>query len=320
MPDAGRVISLCSILVDQAVEVPGIPERGGGMLATGARTQVGGGFNLVAAVARQSIDCVYAGLHGTGRNGDMVRAALAHEGVHLALEPRSDADTGFCIAMIEPDGQPSFITMPGIESTLSPTDLAQLEVRDCDVLAISGYDLLYPVSGVTISRWLTGKGWGAGAGPRVMLDPGPLLMQIPGDILGSVLACVDLLTLNQREARLLAGTQDASGADLVMALRHCGAIPLAATIIVREGPHGCVATGGSLRDAVVQVGAPRVTAVDTTGAGDAHSGVLASEVLRGRPLADALLTANRAAALSVTRSGPATAPNRAEIEDFVRKA
>jgi sugar/nucleoside kinase (ribokinase family) len=316
MPDAGRVISLCSILIDQAVEVPGIPERGGGMLATGARTQVGGGFNLVAAVARQGIECVYAGVHGTGRNGDMIRTALADEGVRLALQPRSAVDSGFCIAMIEPDGQPSFITMPGVESTLVAADLAGLDVRASDVIAISGYDLLYPVSGVTISRWLASSDWSAGTGPRVLLDPGPLLMEIPAAILDSVLASVDLLTLNQREARLFAQADDLAGADLVQAVRRGGRVHPATTVVVREGARGCCASGGAAGDEVMHVAAPRVAAVDTTGAGDAHSGVLASELLRGSRLADALLTANRAAAHSVTRSGPATAPTRAELQQF----
>jgi sugar/nucleoside kinase (ribokinase family) len=53
--------------------------------------------------------------------------------------------------------------------------------------------------------------------------------------------------------------------------------------------------------------------VDTNGAGDTHCGVLAAELLQGATLLDAAVRANAAAALSVTRPGPATAPGRAEI-------
>jgi len=57
-----------------------------------------------------------------------------------------------------------------------------------------------------------------------------------------------------------------------------------------------------------------VEAVDTTGAGDAHCGVLAAELLRGADLATAAARANAAAAIAVTRRGPATAPTRAEVD------
>jgi ribokinase len=74
-----------------------------------------------------------------------------------------------------------------------------------------------------------------------------------------------------------------------------------------------VATGAALGERVLAVPAPPVRAVDTTGAGDTHTGVLLAELARGRPVEDALDTANRAAAISVTRIGPATAPRRAEL-------
>ncbi len=313
MANAGRVISLCSILVDVTLEVPYLPGRAGDVLATATRSQVGAGFNLVAAAARQSVATMYAGVHGSGRNGDLIRAALAEEGVGLSLAPRQGEDSGFCIAMLEPDGQGSYITMPGVEATLAPADLAQLAVHDVDVLAVSGYDLLYPVSGPSIIAWLAAQSWGAGRGPRIVLDPGPLVAQIPASTMRSIMASVAVLTLNVREARLLAGMPDTAGTELLASLREQVAIPQATTIIVRDGADGCVATGGLLGDAVVQVAAPRMRVVDSTGAGDAHTGVLAAALVRGAPFPEALLMANRAAAISVTRSGPATAPTRAEI-------
>jgi ribokinase len=86
-----------------------------------------------------------------------------------------------------------------------------------------------------------------------------------------------------------------------------------ALLVVREGPAGCLAIGGELGDRVVGVPAPRVRAVDTTGAGDTHTGVLLAELARGRAVEAALGTANRAAAISVTRVGSATSPRLAEL-------
>ena len=59
---------------------------------------------------------------------------------------------------------------------------------------------------------------------------------------------------------------------------------------------------------------PRVEAIDTNGAGDAHSGVLAATLALGIPMKRALLFANCAGALSTTVVGPASCPTREEIE------
>jgi ribokinase len=295
---ASTVYSLGSILVDLTVDVPAMPERGGDVLATGTRTLPGGGFNLAVAVARQGVRCVYAAPHGTGRYGDLIREALAAEGVQVAGKQRGTGDSGFCVVLVEPDGERTFVTMPGVEAVLDAGELAELSFADGDLLSVSGYDLVYPDSGPVLAGWLAT----VPDGVRVVLDPGPLILDIPR------LPEVAVLTLNQREARLLSGRPDASGAALLAEV----AGPPGLTV-VREGADGCVATGGPLGDRVVSVPAPRVRAVDTTGAGDSHTGVLLAALAAGRDVETALHLANRAAAVSVTRIGPATTPTAAEL-------
>ena len=60
-----------------------------------------------------------------------------------------------------------------------------------------------------------------------------------------------------------------------------------------------------------------MTPVDTNGAGDAHSGVLAAALARGIDLTTALRWANVAGALTVTHFGPATCPSEGEIRALV---
>jgi sugar/nucleoside kinase (ribokinase family) len=61
----------------------------------------------------------------------------------------------------------------------------------------------------------------------------------------------------------------------------------------------------------------RVDVLDTTGAGDTHTGTFIAALARGADALDAARTANAAAALSVTRRGPATAPSAAELARFL---
>ena len=65
---------------------------------------------------------------------------------------------------------------------------------------------------------------------------------------------------------------------------------------------------------VTYIPTPRVAAIDTNGAGDAHSGVLAAALAQAIPLERALLLANCAGALSATLVGPAACPAREQIE------
>lgn len=66
----------------------------------------------------------------------------------------------------------------------------------------------------------------------------------------------------------------------------------------------------------VHVPAPEVTAVDSTGAGDAHSGVFLAALADGLSPLAAAARANAAAAFAVTRVGPATAPTRAQLDSW----
>jgi ribokinase len=306
----GRVVSLGSILVDLAVDVPRLPDRGGDVLATATRTAAGGGFNLAAAVARQRVPCLYAGPHGTGPYGEIIRAALAHEGIVVAGAARAVGDSGFCVTLVEPDAERTFVTMTGVEAALTGDDLAALDLAAGDVVALSGYDLAYPVSGAVLGGWL-------GSFPEGVLlafDPGPMLADIPGDRLGLALRRSALLTLNQREARQLADAHDASGPALLHAVRSHPALGPHTVTVVREGPSGCTAAGGPLGDDPLTLHAPQVEAVDSTGAGDTHTGVLLAALSTGFPLREALARANLAAAISVTRPGSATAPTAAELD------
>lgn len=307
----GRVLSLASIIVDLRVDVPRLPDRGGDVLATGTRTAAGGGFNLVSAVARQGVPCVYGGPLGSGPYGDLVRAALAREGVKATAAHRTDGDTGFCVTLVEPDGERTFVTMPGVEAELRADDLAGLTPAAEDIVALSGYDLAYPVSGPVLTAWVAD---GPVTGARLALDPGPLVPDIAPDRLALLLPRLWLLTLNQREARLLSRAESTSGADLLTAVRRVPGLRAETLVVVRAGADGCLAGGGPIGDDVLAVPAPPVRAVDTTGAGDTHTGVLLAALAAGRNLAAALELATRAAALSVTRLGPATAPTAAELD------
>lgn len=90
---------------------------------------------------------------------------------------------------------------------------------------------------------------------------------------------------------------------------------LDSALIVRVGKGGAwLARPGA--EAELVAGFP-VHAIDTNGAGDCHAGVLCAELSRGTGLREAVGIANAAAAIAVTRQGPATCPSRIEVEKLL---
>ena len=83
-PPARRVIHTAQALVDAVVEIPHLPVRGGNVMAPPPKEYAGGAVNILLAAARQGSRCVHAGATGTGPHGDLVRAALAAEGVDVS--------------------------------------------------------------------------------------------------------------------------------------------------------------------------------------------------------------------------------------------
>jgi sugar/nucleoside kinase (ribokinase family) len=314
-----RLVFAGEALVDLLMWVPALPERGGDMLAGSSSVQVGGGFNVMAAAARQRLPVVYAGGHGTGPWGDKVRAALAAEGIAVLRQPDPDADTGFDVALVEDGGERTFVTSLGAEALRRPGAWDAIPVGAGDAVYVSGYGLVAPESGTILGAW-------AAALPAEVLlfvDPGPLIADIPPAVLDPVLGRCDWWSSNQHEAALLTGAGDPAEAARLLIARTGRA-----GVIVRTGRSGCVlalrvpgpdAAPGPGAISLGLIPAPAVVAVDTTGAGDAHAGVFLAGLAAGLPPAGAASRANAAAALAVTRAGPAESPTRAELAAFLSR-
>jgi sugar/nucleoside kinase (ribokinase family) len=304
----GRLVFAGEAIVDVLMRVPALPDRGGDTLAASSDVAVGGGFNVMAAAARQGLPVLYVGGHGTGPWGDLVRAALAAEGIGVFRPPDPDRDTGFDVALIEPDAERTFVTSLGAEILGHQGSWDAVPAGAGDAVYVSGYGLVPEESGPVLGAWAAALP----DGPLLFVDPGPLVTQIPEAVLLPVLARCDWWSCNRREATLLTGAQDpAEAARRLLARTARG------HVIVRAGPAGCVLALRGDTAAVARIPAPAVDPVDTTGAGDAHSGVFLAALADGLAPADAVRRANAAAALAVTRPGPATAPARADLDAWL---
>jgi sugar/nucleoside kinase (ribokinase family) len=299
-------------IVDVVLRVPALPPRGGDMLATSSEITAGGGFNVMSAAARHGLPVLYAGGHGTGPWGDVIRSALAAEGIAVLRPADSGRDTGFDVALVEADAERTFVTHLGAETVRGPGGWNGVPAGPGDAVYVSGYGLVAPDSGSVLGAWAAALPFGV----LLFFDPGPLAAQIPAAVLGPVLARCDWLSCNEREATVLAGAGAVVASDPGETVRRLLDRGGAGGVLVRVGAAGCY-VGVRSTGVVELVPAPVVTAVDTTGAGDAHAGVFLAALADGLSPVDAAARANAAAAYAVTRHGPATAPTRAELDAWL---
>jgi sugar/nucleoside kinase (ribokinase family) len=323
-----RLVSLGNVVIDIVTRIAALPERGGDVIADSGEVVVGGSaYTVLVAAARQGLPGVYAGAHGTGPFGALARAGLAREGIAVAHAPVAGLDTGFDVAMVEADGERTFVTAVGAEGRLSlgafsPSPFSPgafssgasssgsslsgaFSFAPGDAVHLSGYGLLHPVNRETLLAVLPAiEG-------LVVYDPGPLGHEVPASVIADVVARTDWWSGNAREARLATGIEDPAGAAVALASwTRAGAI-------VRLGADGCIVAE--------RRGTPRlvpgftVAAVDLNGAGDTHVGTFIAGIASGLGAADAAHRANAAAAIAVTRPGPSDAPTRGEVDGFLRR-
>jgi sugar/nucleoside kinase (ribokinase family) len=305
---AARLLYTGQVVVDLVMAVSALPAAGQDVLASSAAFEVGGGFNVMAAAARNGLSTCYLGRHGVGRFGDMARQAMQAEGIECRLAPSDDGDTGLCVALTDASAERSFITRVGAEGVLQAADLCSETANAEDWVMVSGYSLLHADKAGPLLAWLQ-QGGSAGA---LVFDPGPLACSpdIPGA--EQLLERLAIWSSNREEA-----LQFTQAESLEQALQRLTArLPEDALVILRDGPQGCWLARGDSR---LQVPGFAVEAVDTNGAGDAHIGVFLASLAAGLPEPAAAARANAAAAIAVTRHGPATCPPAGELDAFVAK-
>lgn len=296
-----RLLHTGQVIVDLVMGLDTLPASGGDVLANSASFQVGGGFNVMAAARRNGLPVVYLGRHGDGRFGELARAAMQAEGVEMALAASAGKDTGLCVSLTEASTERTFISYLGAEGELSADDLAQIVPRIDDYVYVSGYSLLLEGKAQPLLDWLL-------ALPReivVVFDPGPLVKAPDSALMRALLPRIDIWTSNGPEALAFTGAADMSQA-LPMLNQH-----LQALLVVRDGPNGCWVGRGAETEHVPGF---KVQAVDSNGAGDAHAGVFIAGLAQGLKPVEAARRANAAAALAVTRCGPATSPGVTEVD------
>ncbi|HHC08166.1 MAG TPA: ribokinase [Actinobacteria bacterium] len=272
------VVVVGSVNQDLVVRVPRHPIPGETVLGLGLSTWEGGkGANQAVVAARLGARVAFVGRVGADEAGGMLLAGLAAEGIDTRWVAVDGAvPSGTALITVDETGENAIVVVPGANHALGVADV-RAAAETLEGAAVTLLQLEVPLEVVVEAARL--------AGGTVVLNPAPA-RELPGDLLGRV----DVLVPNRHELAALVGTDDPAAA------RALGV----AAVVVTLGAEGAALVTD---EGVVEVPAPVVEAVDTTGAGDAFCGTLAARLALGDDLVGAVRSAVEVAARATTRPG-----------------
>ena len=297
-----RICVVGASLIDLIAYVPRLPALGETLHGHEFRTGFGGkGANQAVMAARLGAHVSIVTRVGDDSFGNGMLDNFRSCGIDVAhVGVDAETSSGVAPIAVAPDGTNAIVIVTAANEHMTTDDVerARAAIEDADVL-VCQLELPHDVTAAALRI-------AREAGTATILNPAPAAP----DLAPSVYALVDVLCPNEPEAELLLG-HPIRPHEAPAAARELLALG-AGSVVLTLGERGCaIAAGGS----VELLPAPRVDALDTTGAGDAFVGTLAYGLARGEDLTTAAERANRAAARSVTRPGTQTSfPSADEVE------
>ena len=249
----------------------------------------GKGANQAAAAALLGASVVLLARVGADGFGGPLVEALRERGVDTSLvEEATNSSTGTAFITVTPDGENAITVAPGANRRLTAGDV------EAAAGAIGAARVLVAQMEIPVEAVVRGVELARDAGTRALVNLAPWREVSP-----ELLRGLDPLVVNEHEAALLLGDRVEGVAAALSAARR----------LLSLGPRSAVVTLGS--DGAVfaeaagaaHVPAPKAEVVDTTGAGDAFVGALASQLAREAPLEEAVAYACRAGSVAVTKEG-----------------
>ncbi len=302
-----RVIVVGSINADVTATASPLPRPGETLVGDSFDLVLGGkGSNQAVAAARAEVDTVMVGCVGADAFKELTLGALGAEGIDLGRVETVGDRTGVAHIRVNGEtGQNDIVIVPFANAELTPERVERLlpDAGDVDATVLLLQLEVPPETTVRAARLGRERGW------TVILDPAPAL-PLPEEIW----ADVDVVKPNETEAGIFSGVEVTDRASAERAGRWFVERGVEHVIITR-GAEGLLEISA---DGVTEWEPRRVTAVDSTAAGDSFSGNLAAALAQGRPWEEAVPRARAAGTYAVTVAGASPSmPRPADLQPYL---
>ncbi len=297
-----KIIVVGSINTDMVIHTTRLPRPGETVLGGQFMMNAGGkGANQAVTVHRLGADLTFIAKVGNDVFGRQSLEQFQQAGIDTRfIGISNDHASGVALINVDDEAENCITVASGANSSLIPSDIDQAEkvISEAEIMLLQ---LETPIETVTHAAALAKK-----HGLKVVLNPAPApLNPLPAELLKNV----DILIPNRTEMEAVAGV--AHGSDPIEAARLLAGYGIE-TVVVTLGSKGAlVCRNGECKE----IPSFKVTAVDTTAAGDTFCGAFCVAIAEGADVNEAALFGNLAASITVTRDGAQQAlPTREEVE------
>lgn len=303
-----KIIGPGSLIVDVTGYAPHLPVAGETTKGSTLRFGPGGkGSNQMTAAHRAGSDVRIISCRGDDVLGQILKKHYESEGMseqYVKIDPNAETASAL-IEIDESDAQNRIIVIFAANEQVGRESVyaAEADFADCDAV-LTQFE-------TTAEAVIAAKELAHKYGKPFILNPAPYL---PVDL--TLFDGVDFVTPNETEAEQFTGIKVDTVEDCRLAAQKFFEMGVK-NVIITLGVRGAFYTNG--KDEIM-VPSIKVKAVETTGAGDAFNGVLATAIAEGLPMQTALQFATCTAAISVTRLGSSPSmPYRHEIVALMEK-
>jgi ribokinase len=303
-----KIIGPGSLIVDVTGYAPHLPVAGETTKGSTLRFGPGGkGSNQMTAAHRAGSDVRIISCRGDDVLGQILKKHYESEGMseqYVKIDPKAETASAL-IEIDESDAQNRIIVIFAANEQVGRESVyaAEADFADCDAV-LTQFE-------TTAEAVIAAKELAHKYGKPFILNPAPYL---PVDL--TLFDGVDFVTPNETEAEQFTGIKVDTVEDCRRAAQKFFEMGVK-NVIITLGVRGAFYTNG--KDEIM-VPSIKVKAVETTGAGDAFNGGLATAIAEGLPMQTALQFATCTAAISVTRLGSSPSmPYRHEIVALMEK-
>lgn len=256
-----KTLVLGAAIVDIIMKIPKLPKSGEDVLCTERKVTVGGcAYNVANILRGFNVEHDLFVPIGSGMYADIIRKTLNEDGYDVLISD-SEMDNGYCLCLVEDDGERTFITVKGIEGLHKKEWFNSLNMSKYENIYVAGYQL-YEDKDDIIANWLIEQ-----KGKNIFFAPGPVINDIDKNTMRKIFSTNPILHLNEKEA--LDFTKKDNVEESILSLYE-----LTKNIVfVTVGERGTVFYDGK---EIVYIKGETVNVVDTIGAGDSHIGAIIS--------------------------------------------
>jgi ribokinase len=298
---SNKIVVIGSSNTDMVVKTDKLPLPGETKLGGAFFMNAGGkGANQAVAVARMGGNVTLVTKVGNDVFGKQTIAGLKKENINTGFVfIDKETPSGAALIMVDEEGENCIAVAPGANAKLLPKDINTVKkINEAEIILMQLEIPMETISAVIKSAKANKQ--------KVILNPAPA-QKLDDELLKGLF----LITPNEIEASLLTGIKVECEATASQA----------AAVFQSKGVQNVVITLGAAGAYILSNGISKIVpanpvkAIDTTAAGDVFNGALAVAILEGKNIEDAVIFANKAAAISVTRIGAqASVPYRKEIK------